>query len=86
MSRTKIHENDDVHCLTGRLIDYFFRSCKNFFQCYECAKMEDPICKGDQVRYKYRLIQDTRTNKKLIECGKLTKWGRFSPAVCMQLN
>ena len=51
----------------------FFRSCKNFFQCYECAKMENPICKGDQVKYKYRLVQDRNTDKKSIECGKLTK-------------
>lgn len=64
----------------GVPVDPIDKSCKNFFQCYECAKMENPICKGDQVRYKYRLIQDTRTNKKSIEC--VNKEGSCQRNIC----
>lgn len=52
----------------GVPVDPIDRSCKNFFQCYECAKMENAMCQGDKVKYKFSLIQDPNTKEKTIEC------------------
>jgi len=64
----------------GVPVDSIDRSCKNFFQCYECAKMEDSTCQGDKVKYKYRLVQDQTTGEKKVEC--VNKEGSCQRNIC----
>lgn len=64
----------------GVPVDPIDRSCKNFFQCYDCAKIEDPTCQGDKVKYKYRLLQHKLTGKKSIEC--VNKEGTCQRNIC----
>ena len=52
----------------GLPVDDIDKSCKNFFQCYDCAKMSDPACQGDRIKYKYRLQTDSITGEKSIGC------------------
>ena len=54
----------------GLPVDDIDRSCKNFFQCYDCARMQDPQCLGDRVKYKYQLLEDKSTGIKSIACCK----------------
>ena len=54
----------------GVPIDRIDRSCKIFSKCYKCAKMRDPECDGDRIKYKYKLIQDAATKENSITCGK----------------
>lgn len=65
----------------GVPVDNIDRSCKNFFQCYECAKMEDKTCQGDKVKYKYALVTDHVTGERSIEC--MNEPGTCSQNICL---
>jgi len=52
----------------GVPVDPIDRTCKNFYHCYECAKMRDQECSGDRVKYKYKLKIDKTTGEKDIAC------------------
>ena len=49
-------------------------------QCYECAKMENPKCQGDRVKYKYALNVHKLTGEKSIDC--LNKKGSCARNIC----
>jgi len=64
----------------GLPVDDIDRSCKNFFQCYDCARMQDPKCLGDRVKYKYQLLLDSATGDKSITC--LNEEGTCQRNIC----
>ena len=60
------------------MIKWNFRSCKNFNQCYECAKLGNseagiepaPTCDGEVTKYRFKLIHNMDDDSKSIECSK----------------
>jgi len=59
----------------GEPVDMVDRTCKNFNQCYECAKLgngklggtgED--CQGEHTKYRFQLILNKETQEKSIRC------------------
>merc|ERR1712176_374053 len=60
----------------GEPVDGVDRSCKNFNQCYECAKLGNteagiepaPTCDGEVTKYRFKLIHNMDDDSKSIEC------------------
>lgn len=72
----------------GEPVDNIDRSCKNFNQCYECAKLgnaasgiaPDETCDGATRKYRFKLIQNLDDNSKSIEC--INKEGTCERNIC----
>lgn len=60
----------------GEPVDGVDRSCKNFNQCYECAKLGNseagiepaPTCDGEVTKYRFKLLHNIDDDSKSIEC------------------
>jgi hypothetical protein len=61
----------------GIPVDEIDKSCKSFQQCYECAKLgsvsggisPDETCDGESRKYKYKLVSNTKTGARKIQCS-----------------
>merc|ERR1712021_101968 len=59
---------DEMNGGHGEPMDKIDRSCKLFFQCYECAKMADETCDGLSQKYSLKLNTHTTTLERTITC------------------